>query len=461
VLKTGVAGADPVCDQEGTGVTRHARPRCRDAADEGFTLVEAMVAAAIMVVFVLALSTVLVSELGASKIDRQRVSASTLAAREQDIVRNQFSSSVANATVIAGQTMVVNPDPLTGAAGTASLLNGTSFTVERDTEWLPTGNGASACDGGSLVTFPSLRVHVEVTWPGMGAVPPVVSDTVLTPPKNMNNANVGYLAVKVVDRNGSPNVSRNVTATGPGGTQTGATDTSGCATFQFGTAGTYTISLSEPGYVDMYGVASPSKQQALTISSLNRLTMTYDRAASIQATFTPTTGFSLPVSMPAITIANSGLQTNAQHTEDFPAVAGGGATTMGSLWPFASGYTIWPGGCLDADPASSPTNGTRNAAVSTDPGITSVVSVPMAPLLVTVTHGNGTVAPNVSVTATSQSTGCLAPEQTLTLGTSDATGTLHTSLPYGSWKLTASGGVAGSAFHPVTTGVTSMTAQVP
>ena len=88
------------------------------------------------------------------------------------------------------------PQPLAGTG--PSVVDGTPYTVVREVQWLPVGNGASACDGGSLVDFPSLRVQVRVTWPDMGSAKPVRSDTLLTPSKDtLGNTVLSFVAVKV------------------------------------------------------------------------------------------------------------------------------------------------------------------------------------------------------------------------------------------------------------------------
>ena len=50
-----------------------------------------------------------------------------------------------------------------------------------------------------------------------------------------------------------------MTLTGPGGTSTDTTGADGCAVFPEATAGTYTASLNDSGYVDYYGVQNPTK----------------------------------------------------------------------------------------------------------------------------------------------------------------------------------------------------------
>src|SRR4051812_32408670 len=88
----------------------------RGASDReaGLTLVELLWA---MVIFgIVASATVagLATALKTTRLDRNRVAASNLAARELEIVRNVFSSSGTGPTTIASTTLVTNPDPLAG-----------------------------------------------------------------------------------------------------------------------------------------------------------------------------------------------------------------------------------------------------------------------------------------------------------------------------------------------------------
>ena len=92
----------------------------------------------------------------------------------------------------------------------------------------------------------------------MGEIPPVVSDTILTPPKNVLNAGNGYLAVKVTNRRGNANVNRIVQASGPGGVYSDKTGADGCAVFVLSIPGTYTVSMMEgsSGYISFNGSSS-------------------------------------------------------------------------------------------------------------------------------------------------------------------------------------------------------------
>ena len=154
-------------------------------------------------------------------------------------------------------------------------------------------HGVSACDGGSIVTYPSVSVHVDVTWPNMGDVKPVTTDSILTPPKNVLNATSAYNAIKVLDRDGLPTEGRPCTCRFVRHSQD-TTGPDGCATFVLGAAGTYTMSLTEgsSGYVTYNGVTSATA--TLTAGRLTVRSFSYDLGVRLHPTLKPPTGFALP-----------------------------------------------------------------------------------------------------------------------------------------------------------------------
>jgi hypothetical protein len=273
----------------------------------------------------------------------------------------------------------------------------------------------------------------------MGAIPAVVSDTVLTPPKSVLNASSAYIAVKVLDRDGMPNESRLVTASGPGGTSTDTTGPDGCATFVLSTPGTYTVSVGETGYVAYNG----SLTQSVTVAagSLGVKSFSYDLGETLRVALTPPSGFSLPTTLPAVTIGNSGIQPSGVASY---ASTAGGTTVLGPLWPFASGYSVWAGSCAGSDPALE---GARPAALTPAKGSTTNTTALLQGLAITTTRKG--VPVNVPVTAITPDplqpwppTGSVVPatcpsgDATLSLGTS-ASGVLNSSVPYGNWVIQA------------------------
>ena len=210
------------------------------------------------------------------------------------------------------------------------------------------------------------------------------------------------------------------------------TASDGCAVFASSTAGTYTASISQSGYVDNYGNTTASKSVGLAPGTLTQVTINYDQAATLNVTMQTTAGYALPTTWPQDTLANTGLQPSG-----FKYVATSSATTtITGLWPFIDGYTSWGGSCTQADPAAS--GGTRSAAVVIAAGGTGASTVTLAPVTITVrkTSSGGILQPGVTVTATPSNTStCAAAENPLTLGVTNASGALATSLPAGNWTI--------------------------
>jgi hypothetical protein len=402
----------------------------RRAADDGVSLIEVVVALGLLVVLGLGVASSLLVVQKSGLTSKQRSAAANLATREVEVVRNWFHSSdtAPLAVMAAGDT--VNGSPLPGQTGPL-VVDNVPYTVTRTVNWLVAGAGASACDGGAVVSYPSVGVHVEVSWPNMGEVPPVVSDTILTPPKNVLNAGSGYLAIKVIDRNGNANANRVVQATGPGGTYTETTGADGCATFVLTTPGTYTASLTEAasGYVSFNG--STSQTATVAAGSLVTRSFSYDRGVSFEIELEAPGGYNLPQTLPAVSLGNSGIL--PAGIASYPSAAGG-ETTVGPLWPFLSGYSVWAGSCEDSDPALDP--GGRPSALKPPRGSTTNVDADLQGLSLLTSRLGVPVA--ATVTATYAGSGsCPAGDNVLVLGTSDSNGELYSSLPYGSWTLSA------------------------
>jgi type II secretory pathway pseudopilin PulG len=424
------------------------------------TLIELMFALVIFAIVAAATVAGLVLAMNTGRQDRNRVAAANLAARELEIVRNQFTSSASAPTTLASVNYVTNPDPLPGGtAGQPLVVDKVPYTVTRNVQWLPVGSGKSACDGGSAITYPTLAVNVQVTWPRMDGVAPVTSNTILTPPKGVLSSSIGFVAVKILDRNAQPVDDQQVLMTGPSGSATDTTANDGCAVFSINTSGSYTLSVSNPGYVDYYGNASVSQTVAATAGQLVvAKPVTYDQAAALRVTLTTSPGYSLPSSLPQLTLGNTNLQPSG--TKTVPSTAA--TTTVSGLFPFTDGYTVWAGGCQQSDPAAA--GGTRTA-VTVSPGATQVASAQLAPVAVTVVRGVNPVTGVTVVAVPSSATGCGTAENPLTLGVTDATGTLKTSLPAGSWTLqvngqTAVGGWPTTSSLLPTSGPTSITVVV-
>jgi prepilin-type N-terminal cleavage/methylation domain-containing protein len=402
--------------------------------DAGMTLIELMWAMVIFAFVATATVGALEMSLKTVRSDRSRVAASDLAARELEISRNTFTGSASGPTQVVDAT---NPDPLSGGtAGQPLVVDNVPYTVTRNTEWIVAGTGKSPCDGGATVAYPSMSVTVTVTWSQMGSTQPVSANTILTPSKNwVSSSGFGYAAVKVLDSTAAPVKGTTVTLTKSGAaTLTDTTADDGCAVFQTSTTGTWAASINNAGYVDFYGNQNATKNVTIAVGSLTQATINYDKAATATVVQQTQSGYNLPTSLPFLTFANTGLQpTGTRYVQ-----AAGTATTVTSLWPFSDGYTMWAGQCAQADPAAS--GGTRSPAVVMGPGTTNSATVQLTGAALTVRTAAGVPVTNATVTATPLNTsGCATTENPLTLGVTDTTGVLKTSLPAGAWTLKVSG----------------------
>jgi len=416
------------------GIGRHVSRVVRRYDDAGVSLVEVLVAIGLLLILSMSIAGGLLAIQKSAFTSKKRSAAADLAAREVEIVRNQFhASDTAPAAVMTqGDTINANPLGATGPTGPSGPLtvDNVPYTVKHWVSWNITGNGVSACDGGSVVSYPSVALHVEVTWPNMGAVPPITSDTVMTPPKSVLNTSSSYLAVKVLDRDGAPSEGRAVNVTGPGGASADTTGPDGCATFVLSAAGSYTVSLNETGYVAYNGTTTASVP--VTAGNLTTKVFNYDLGETFRATLRPPSGYNLPTTLPAVSFGNSGIQPTgiASYVSTV-----GGTTVVGPVWPFSSGYSVWAGSCAASDPGAG---GTRPAAVIPAKGSTTNVDAALQGLAITTTYKGTPVSVPVTAVAGDGVTPVTCPsgDQNLTLGTS-AGGALNSSIPYGTWTLRA------------------------
>jgi hypothetical protein len=278
-------------------------------------------------------------------------------------------------------------------------------------------------------------VDVKVTWPRMENVQPVVSHTVLTPPKGSLNSNLAFVGIKVLRADGTPASGQAVKLSGPS-SATSSTADDGCAVFALSTFGTYTASLSTTGYVDNFGVTTPSKTLNVQKAKLTQASFSYDKAAAITARVTAPSGYALPTTLPTrFQMYNTGIQPTGFKT----VTATGTTTTITGLWPYADGYALWPGSCTQSDPVRA--GGARAANTVVTPGGSASASLDFLPVAVHATNVDGVPLAGAQITVTpSGSAGCVSPETgPWTVGTTAADGTLLTSLPAGSWDVAVAG----------------------
>jgi prepilin-type N-terminal cleavage/methylation domain-containing protein len=404
----------------------------QSSSEDGLTLVELLVAMTIFTMVALSLAYTLQNALVTTRDARNRVQAANLAARELEIVRNDFGATTTAPGTLGATSTVTNPHALPGqAAGQPLRVDGTDYTVVRHVEWLPGGTGSDPCDGGSAISYPSIGVNVKVTWNAMRGTKPVESNTILTPPKNTLNTPTAFVAVKITGASGTGLGGVPVTLSGPAGSPVVTSADDGCAVFALTTMGTYSATIGSTGYITMDGQLGATKSGIVAATgTLQQVSFSYDRAVSLTAAFTTDGVHALPSPLPGLTYFNQGLTPFAKKT----AVTAAVSTTLGSLWPFSDGYAVWGGTCAQSDPAVA--GQSRPAPVVVLPGSSGSVALKLAPVSVSVTTMTDVPLVGYKVFATpADTTSCATPVATLALGTTDATGRVLSSLPGGVWNV--------------------------
>lgn len=322
--------------------------------DTGMTLIEVVIAGVLLSVLAAAVLGIILQTQATQVGSRARIAAANLAAREIDLVREEFLRSDTAPSEIADAGMVTNPHPLDGGtAGNPLELDGMQYTVVRSVQWNIIGDGQSACEGGSLVAYPTLGVTVAVTWPNMGSIKPVVSTATFAPDKGSGVPSTSsFVAVKVTDAAAEANPGRTVRVEAAGYARTGVTDASGCAVIEVepAAAGTeYTVSLGDPGYVDINGSENPSKATGLLARGQlsTAVTFAYDEAGEVSLRVVDPDGGALTDADVAGAQATLVASEYSGTTGDRVITLTGVVTTIGGLWPTNYGAffgTVPPGG---------------------------------------------------------------------------------------------------------------------
>lgn len=395
------------------------------------SLLEVVVALGLFAVMSTSLLVLVTSAARVTGEDARRVVANHLASRELEITRDAFESATRGPDRLLTNRRS-NPSPLPGGtAGQDLVVDGVPYTVVRTMQPVSVGStAATACDEGATNELAYYKVEVEVSWRGLGDRPPVTMNTIMTPRKGTYSDLNGHIGVKVIDASGQPRGAVPVRAVATSGASVGAirtgdTASDGCVLLAELVTGSYSVTATQPGYVDRAGNATATLSANVQSKQLWRGIMEYDQAARINVTLQPTNAaYALPpaTSVP-ITVGNSGLTPSGTKT-----ITGSGSTRgLADLWPFPSGYQVWAGGCTANDPGDA----VAPPVPSAPGGVESTVAA-MAPVRVAAPAGT------VITARQNADAGCSAGA-TVNLGVMPAGGILRTSLPYGTWKLSRTG----------------------
>ncbi len=402
--------------------------------DRGMSLPEVLVAMVIFAIISSGLLYTMLSVLALGRDSRAREVALNLAAEEIDISRGF-------ADVFALQDATRSLD-----------LNGDTFTIDRTTRWVSDPEIDLQCgSGGAPLRYK--RVEVEVSWSNMRNDDATVrSYTVIDPKNRINDPTKGTILVSVLGASGGGASGVTVTAA-PASPANGATavaeaplptDAEGCTYILKVTPGSYNVTVSRTGYVDVAQRSAPSITVGVGAGAAASVGFQYDEAATFTAQYASN------VTGPAPTIPNNMVTTFLSSYGAHQSTAGNDDMTREvALHPFAAGYEAVAGayaapneanqGCLAPDPAAWPSTnqagvtyiGRRAQGAAAVPGGEADIEVPMGTFQLTV---NGS---NRWVRATSLNTG---PGPGCAIGMTYLfdrinSGTNRLALPYGSWEI--------------------------
>lgn len=409
--------------------------------DQGFTVIEFAIAVSLLVVCLLAASQMLISGMNVSGDTRARIVATHLATKTLEDLR-----------AIASDPTTFTQMPVGQAALVGQKVGGDTFIVTRNVQWVGQRATASNCDAGGGGTQ-ILRATAVVTWANMHGTAPVQSTTTFAPPVGAYSSSSGSIAAHVVDASNAPVPF--VTATVSGGPTTSPaiiTGADGCAFFPFLLPGTYTVTLSAPGYVGGQEVANPTATPTVVAGTINGFDMPYDKQGSLSVTgysggYTPATGLK-------VSLGNLNLTASSQVTYTPPNTFPGAAWAISPLFPYAAGYTVFAGSCTDSNPNGKDTN--RNyfypsaniSPILVPANGSASTTVPLYPLAIKTTNSTGSTAlgpATMTLTSTAPTSSGACPSGTptynLVSSSSTATGaTSTTGVPLGHYQITATTG---------------------
>jgi Tfp pilus assembly protein PilV len=334
-------------------------PPRRTGSQAGFSLIEVLVSALIVILMSVGTATALIVTSHTSGDQRLRSQANSLASQDQERLRGLSDEELSELNA-ANQTRTVT-------------LNATSFTVKSATTYLDT-TGTSSCTSSAAAYF---KIVSTVSWTENFSKQSasVTEDSLLSRPVT------GDLLATATDQTGAGLQGVTVSATGASN-QTGATDSNGCTLFAGLTPGSYAVALSDNGYVDPNGLSVLGGTATVTLTgtaSTSGQPFHLGLPGSIVGSFVTPSG--LAGESDGLSWLGSGASYGMSVFKTIPTTDTSGALstfTTSSLFPFdlsttpanyTHNYTVWGGRCAAQEPPAptdqvSVTPGSVNQAQS-------------------------------------------------------------------------------------------------
>ena len=219
----------------------------------GFALMEAVIAAAVLMIVILGVLKGLDTANRSSGREKARAVAAALTEQDQERLRSFRAVDLSNYE----ETRSVD-------------VNNVSYTIDSKAEWVRDSTGGTESCNNSTTQADYMRV-VTTTSSGLVATPiaPITMASLVAAPIGAFGTNQGTLGVQVNDRDGAGVPGMPVTITGPA-TVTNETNSVGCAIFAYVPVGNYTARLNEAGWVDQGGATLSTKGATVTDGDVSR-----------------------------------------------------------------------------------------------------------------------------------------------------------------------------------------------
>nr|WP_231134527.1 type II secretion system protein [Motilibacter deserti] len=397
--------------------------------DDGFTLVEAVLSLVIFALLASITASLLIGILAVTKANDNRSVASSLASQQIEAVRASKAVDI--------------PD---GLVTSSSTVNGTTYTVRQNANFVSSGASGSLCTSSSS-TLAYKLVTVEVTWPGMRSEKPVRMETLEAVGLGADALDATKATIAVLVRTPAGTLVSDALVTLGNGLSR-LTGLDGCAVFTGVAADTsYYPSVSKSGYVNRDGQATwtaGSSGVSAARGEVGRMTVdTYAPSGSLAVTLRSANGFPVPSSL-GLTMQSTIWTTSPVRsfpdctnapTPPISCVSwGSSADPTVQARPrvatalFPDRYTAWAGTCTPGAPATSATTGLQRV----NEGATTPATLQLVDLLVRppgVTGANRVWLQNTG-------TGCASEQWALTEDASTP-GTYRIALPAGTttWRV--------------------------
>lgn len=405
------------------------RLRAAREQEDGFTIIEVMVAMTIFAIIAAGVAAGIVSSIYLTQDNRSREAALNLATQTIDEVRSTKDIfSVTNKT-------------------TSATVGNQPYTVTRTSNWITSSGTDNACGAGDG-QLSYKRVSVKVSWTNgtSNDERSVVMDTMVAPSTSVSSASSSTIVVAVNNASGGPNTGVSVAVTPVSGgatslsSQPAATDANGCTYALNVTPGSYKIVLTKSGNTDETLNASPSVTVTAAVGSVASKTFLFDQPATVNVQYAANARAGSNPKLP------SGIATTFLRGDAGTPVT---ATTT-TVFPYTNGWAVVAGNynastCKNVNPLKWTTPTTTNLMVDSAsapvgvgavPGATSTVKVPMA-LIDVKLNGSDTVLTAVATPGPTGANdpGCTtSPATTYTFTGLNATTATTIALPYGTFK---------------------------